>query len=274
MADRLGLEFTSPEGEINIENELRLRKIETALASTTLPQGVGSVRSPAITGLSIVQGVREIIVKWSSANISQSEFDYYELQFDTNILFTNPTIIKTKEIFYSFAEGVANTTYYVRIRTALKNGTFGDWSSTLNTNTGLASTNDVALNAITTSTSAYSAGDIIVDNSDGEVTLQSVTFNSTGSPVFLNFGTLYVEDLSKNTIFDVILSRGVTLIYSVTLFIPSSWPGPAVTFISFTDNPPSGTVTYYFNVEVIDNGAPPYQMTFFDRSLFALETKR
>src|SRR3989304_7385845 len=98
MADRLGLEFTSPEGEINIENELRLRKIETALASTTLPQGVGSVRSPAITGLSIVQGVREIIVKWSSANISQSEFECFRFLLFMRILFSNPTIIKTKEI--------------------------------------------------------------------------------------------------------------------------------------------------------------------------------
>lgn len=124
-------------------------------------------------------------------------------------------------------------------------------------------------NAVTIPTSAYTAGSVSCTASTW-VTIQSVSFTSTGQPVFINFSFLFdIDSVGGATNFDIRLQRNGSTIWSMTgIRNFDSGGGANVRAGAVGDLPSAGSVTY--NLEV--NSLATHNASA--RSLLALECKK
>lgn len=123
--------------------------------------------------------------------------------------------------------------------------------------------------AVTIPTSAYTSGNVSLGGSGNTYNVQSINFQSTGAPVFIDMSFAYTNG-SVGSGFDVQLRRGSTTVYSSgnrDAFSSNKGAWSA----SFKDTPGFGNVTYTLRVVTTQNctGTVVNQ-----RSLMALEVKR
>jgi hypothetical protein len=123
--------------------------------------------------------------------------------------------------------------------------------------------------AVTIPTSAYTSGNISLGGSGNNYTVQTVNFQSTGAPVFIDMSFAY-QNGSVGSGFDVSLRRGSTTVYSSgnrDAFSSNKGAWSA----SFKDTPSFGSVTYTIRVTTTQNCSGT---VINQRSLMALEVKR
>ncbi len=137
-----------------IERELVLRSKANLDSTETriLPAG-GSLAAPS--GLTLVQGIEEVQVKWNALDVGNLK--HYEVQLDTDNTFPDPTIFKPATPNYNFVGLDAATEYFVRVRGILTSGDDGAFSGTLSTTTAQVVEADIADEAVTTDKLATNA---------------------------------------------------------------------------------------------------------------------
>ena len=140
----------------------------------------------------------------------------------------------------------------------------------------------IADRAVTLPNSAFTSSEISVDDNDGLVTIQTVSYTTTGSPVNISASCYYYGDDDDSTSGDVQLRfrilRNGTLIGAITpidIFrFDSNGQKTIYPFsISVKDTPASGTVTYTFVADVPSVSANP-NCKIGNRSLVTLEVKK
>ena len=140
----------------------------------------------------------------------------------------------------------------------------------------------IADRAVTLPNSAFTSSEISVDDNDGLVTIQTVSYTTTGSPVNISASCYYYGDDDDSTSGDVQLRfrilRNGTLIGAITpidIFrFNSNGQKTIYPFsISVKDTPASGTVTYTFVADVPSVSANP-NCKIGNRSLVTLEVKK
>ena len=181
--------------------------------------------------------------------------------------------------------------------TSSKNLVFNGTDVYLNGN--LIATDNINTNAVTISTGAYTTGSANLPLNGGSTTLQSLSYTSNGSPVYIAFtavisyyavlrspgsgGTYYPFRQS----WQILLYRNSTLIltnFAFALIAPdltASITGSYPLAISFSDTPSSGSVTYDVVIQETTNsgqtgynGAGGNYYYVYNRNLFTLETKK
>ena len=140
----------------------------------------------------------------------------------------------------------------------------------------------IADRAVTLPNSAFTSSEISVAGNDGLVTIQTVSYTTTGSPVNISASCYYYGDDDDSTSDDVQLRfrilRNGTLIGAITpidIFrFNSNGQKTIYPFsISVKDTPASGTVTYTFVADVPSVSANP-NCKIGNRSLVTLEVKK
>ena len=140
----------------------------------------------------------------------------------------------------------------------------------------------IADRAVTLPNSAFTSSEISVDDNDGLVTIQTVTYTTTGSPVNISASCYYYGNDDDSTDDDVQLRfrilRDGTLIGAITpidIFrFNSNGQKTIHSFsISVKDTPSSGTVTYTFVADVPSVQNNP-DCKIGNRSLVTLEVKK
>jgi hypothetical protein len=133
------------------ERELRFRRIEQELDARALAnnqtaasaQRRGKTSVPQVSGLSLDNSiVGGIGVKWSAVDIP--DVQKYQLQYSADNNFLSATTVTIYNTHYNLPDASAETTYYVRVRAFNSTGASGNWSSTLNAQTGQASVSNLA----------------------------------------------------------------------------------------------------------------------------------
>jgi hypothetical protein len=81
-------------------------------------------------------------IKWAAVAIP--DIRSYQLQHATNANFLSPTTVTLYSTHYTLPDASPETTYYVRVRALNSTGDSGNWSSTLNSETGQASVSNLA----------------------------------------------------------------------------------------------------------------------------------
>lgn len=156
-APRLGLE-----AEDNLEMEVRLRRIETELATKANvgdfadEAAASTARAdiiPQVSGLRVSGSTPgAITVAWNAvpiSNLKRYELDVAEdLAFATNAETKNVQGTEYTYTTNSDTGGGGDTTIYIRIRARASNSNVGAYSATLNTTTGQAQTEDIADDAV------------------------------------------------------------------------------------------------------------------------------
>lgn len=196
-AKRLGLDVSKD----NLELELRLRRIETALESSSESDAQRVTTIPQVSGLSLTGSIPGAIsVAWTSVRIS--DLRRYELDVAENLGFSvNNQSFTTAgtEFTYTTNEetgGGGDTTVYVRVRARGVNGNVGPYSAVLNTTTGQAQAADIADEAVTTEAIA-----------EGAVTV-AVIEDGTITSVKIEDGTLQFVDLDDSDVGSKLALRG------------------------------------------------------------------
>ena len=123
--------------------------------------------------------------------------------------------------------------------------------------------------AVTIPTSAYTSGNVSLGGSGNTYNVQSINFQSTGAPVFIDMSFAYTNG-SVGSGFDIQLRRGSTTVYSSgnrDAFSSNKGAWSA----SFKDTPSFGSVSYTLRVITTQNCSGT---AINQRSLMALEVKR
>ena len=133
------------------ERELRFRRIEQELDARALSNNQtaasamrrGKSSTPQVSGLSLDnQIVGGIGIKWAAVDIP--DVQKYQLQYANNLNFLSPTTVVSYNTHFTLPDASPETTYYVRCRAYNSDGSPGNWSSTLNAETGQASVSNLA----------------------------------------------------------------------------------------------------------------------------------
>jgi hypothetical protein len=267
----------------DLHKEGRLRKIEQQLPVSSFTPSPDDVDLddglPQVAGLSVTAGVRNLTFKWEDADIPQVEFDYYEIQVSTSPSFPSLGLVidRTQDLQYTFYEGDPNTVYYARVRAVLNDGRTGDFSVTVNLTTGLAVAGDFEPESIIVPSVAFTPSTIEVLNTDGFVTLQSLTVTLTGQPVLILVAFQHAINIaaSSSARQDCTISRDGVSIHDFVVQLQN--PGSIESYsvcVTFADEAPTAgshtyTLTYDANNAGVGAGAD-----VANRLLMTIELKR
>jgi hypothetical protein len=140
----------------------------------------------------------------------------------------------------------------------------------------------IADRAVTLPNSAFTSSEISVDDNDGLVNVQTLTYTATGQPVNISASCYYYGESDDDTDDDVQLRfrilRGTTLIGAITPINIYRWDfgsqkSVAPFAISVIDTPPAGSVTYKLVADVPSVQNNP-NCKVGNRSLVTLEVKK
>lgn len=199
---------------------------------------------------------------------------------DTGVYIGNTGIVGKKAGATTFAlDNAGNATFGGSLSAAT--GSFagslsaatGTFSGTLTANAIAAvNTINIAGQAVTIPTSVYTDASIYLTGSTSGVTIQSLSFTSSGGPVYLAYDFLVsASGLNSNTVTVTMqLKRGTTIIRSLVV-ANSSYINSYISG-AFTDTPGATAVTYQVVLLVQSNNLGSASAS--KRSLFTLETKR
>lgn len=135
-----------------------LNRIDKRIANigvSNLNYSLGRVvsQAPQVTGLRLVPNLNTITVEWNP--IPVRNLDFYEIQVSASPTWALPTVHRQRSIKYTYQEGDPGETYYVRVRAKPIDGRYGEWSGTLNTETGVATVTHLQKGAATAPTDSY-----------------------------------------------------------------------------------------------------------------------
>lgn len=133
------------------ERELRFRRIEEeldarALANNQTAQSAlkrDKTATPQVSGVSLDNSVvGGLGVKWAAVDIP--DVKKYQLQYSLDNNFLDATNVTVYNTHYNLPDASPEQTYYVRVRAFNSSGAPGNWSNTLNAQTGQASVSNLA----------------------------------------------------------------------------------------------------------------------------------
>lgn len=174
-------------------SELWLEKLKERQSpnssSTVVAEALGLVGAeasnlPQVTGVSIVQNVRSVIVTWAAVSNATV---FYEVQLSTVGSMAGATSFIVGSNRFEYMEGVQETVYFVRVRA--KVGTLiGPWSVIVSEEPGKTQTLDIEPEAVNTVSFTTELDVINVPgNTFAYTELMSVTFTGTGAVLNVTF---------------------------------------------------------------------------------------
>lgn len=156
IGTKLGLDIAD---SVSPQSELRLRKIEAGLSdleAVTATEAAGLIQEdsfPGPTNFTIQANSNNvIIIRWDEVDPTQvSDFSGFEVQFASNVEFTeNLQIFNTLDNNFVFdASENPTLTFFARVRTLTVFGSSSEFTSILNTRTGLIVTPAIEDDAVT-----------------------------------------------------------------------------------------------------------------------------
>jgi len=143
---RFGIESNS------IDLEQRLRGIENALdrKKDANPRGNAfsswAAGTPQVTGISVNEAMNAWRIEWTPTEITGLQ--KYEVQVSSDPRFSAATSSYTRYTWYTKTDNTSTGTRYARVRALSTSQGTGPWSATIDTTTGLVTTDDITSNAV------------------------------------------------------------------------------------------------------------------------------
>lgn len=187
LAERAELERRLRELEQQIDSKAA-SNIELEPGDVTVTGGV-----PTVDGIILVSTIGRIAIVWN--NVPISNLKRYEVQIATDTQFTTNLVTRfTRETFYAWTEGDADTTHFLRVRARNTDEQTGSFSAVVNGKNGTVISADIAAQAITTEKIANEAisqavtvtkTSFIIDSQSDQEILQVTMSITEGSDVLI-----------------------------------------------------------------------------------------